>query len=97
MTAPDHKAVSDRNAIRSMFDMRLDTMTGRWAELRDMRNDNHIARIITDAAVYQPSHAEEVLLGAVITLLRENAALRKHTLRILETTATPFFFPIQAP
>jgi hypothetical protein len=87
--------MADRNAVRSMFEMRLDTMTGRWAELRDMRNDEPLARIITDAVAYQPSQTEEILLEAVITLLRENAVFRKRTLHILETTATPFFIPPQ--
>lgn len=76
------------NAIRS----RLDAMTGQWAELRDMGRDDWIARRITDAAVYQPERREEVLLEAVIMLLRENAKFREHTLRILETTPGQQFF-----
>lgn len=78
-----------RNAIIS----RLDAMTGQWAELRDMGRDDWVARSITDAAVFQPERREDVLLEAVIMLLRENAEFRKHTLRVLETTHTPLFMP----
>lgn len=72
---------------------RIAMMTGQWAELRDMGRDDHFARRIVDAAAYRPGEREEVLLQAVILLLRENAAFRKHTLRILETTHTPLFAP----
>lgn len=76
------------SAIRS----RLDAMTGRWAELRDMGRDDWIARCITDCAVYQPERREEVLLEAVIVLLRENVKFREQTLHILQTMPGQQFF-----
>jgi len=85
----------DRNELNAM----LDSMTGKWAELRDMGRDNPAARMVMDSILANKAGraiesvpTEQILLHAVVALIHENAALQKSVLRFAMEAPMPFLF-----